>query len=121
MLINYMQKKTMHSIINIFSLAVLLCFTSHMFAVLWMLIGMVGYNKEQPDGWVVTTIDSNLQETDYWSIYISSLYFVITSFSSIGFGDIKPYTKDEYLFILFMEMVGIGFYGYMLGTIQKLF
>jgi hypothetical protein len=62
-----------------------------------------------------------LQKTDYWSIYISSLYFVITSFSSIGYGDLKPYTKNEYLFILFMEMIGIGFYGYMLGTIQKLF
>jgi hypothetical protein len=46
MLINHSQKKTMNSIINIFSLCVLLCFTSHMFAVLWMLIGMVGYNKE---------------------------------------------------------------------------
>lgn len=58
---------------------------------------------------------------DYWSQYMSSVYFVITSFSSIGYGDIVPLTQNEYLFILFMQMVGIGFYGYMLGTIQKLF
>lgn len=116
-LINLIGKKTLHSIINIFSLVVLLCFTSHIFAVVWMLIGMYGYHKEVPEGWVKTTEDINLQENEYWSIYISSLYFVITSFSSIGYGDIKPYTKDEYVFILFMEMVGIGFFGYMLGTI----
>ena len=46
---------------------------------------------------------------------------MITSFSSIGYGDIKAQTHNEMQFVLVLEMVGIGFYGYMLGTIQKLF
>ena len=54
-------------------------------------------------------------------MYCTAVYFVITSFSSIGYGDIKAYSTDEKQFIILLEMVGIGFYGYMLGTIQKLF
>jgi len=53
-------------------------------------------------------------------LYISSIYFIITSFTSIGYGDIHGYTKWEQEFLLLMLIVGIGFYGYMIGTIQQL-
>jgi hypothetical protein len=53
-------------------------------------------------------------------LYISSIYFIITSFTSIGYGDIRGYTKWEQEFLLLMLIVGIGFYGYMIGTIQQL-
>ena len=50
------------------------------------------------------------------SLYISSIYWVIASFSSVGYGDIKGFTTEEYMYQILIEMIGIGFYGYMIGT-----
>lgn len=52
---------------------------------------------------------------------MASLYFIILSFSSIGYGDITPGTDMEYQYTLIVQMCGIGVYGYMIGTIQSLF
>lgn len=46
---------------------------------------------------------------------------MITSFSSVGYGDVKGHTYDEYQYQIIIEMIGIGFYGYMIGTFQNLF
>jgi len=44
------------------------------------------------------------------------VYWVIASFSSVGYGDIKGHTKTEWLYQLVVEMIGIALYGYMIGT-----
>ena len=60
----------------------------------------------------------NMQLDDYWSLYITSTYFVIASFSSVGYGDVYGYTQMENLFQLMVEMLGIIVFGYMIGTFQ---
>jgi len=68
-LLPYLEKQTLHKIIDIFQLLVLLCFTSHFFAVIWMLIGVQGL-EEDPDnqvGWIYTFHLKGLQQMDYWS------------------------------------------------------
>ena len=49
------------------------------------------------------------------------MYWVITTFTSIGYGDIKGHTDNEFIFQMIVEMIGIAFYGYMIGTFQTLF
>ena len=58
---------------------------------------------------------------DIVGLYATSFYWVITSFSSIGYGEITPNTKSEIQYTLLIEMLGIGVFGYMIGTIQTLF
>lgn len=58
---------------------------------------------------------------DYWSVYLASIYWVISTFTSVGYGDICGQTSFEELFAILIEMVGIGFYGYMIGAFQQLF
>jgi len=41
---------------------------------------------------------------------------VITTFSSVGYGDVLGVTENEHLFQMIVEMAGIGFFGYMIGT-----
>jgi len=62
-------------------------------------------------------IDKEIQETDYSHLYTSSFYWIITSFTSVGYGDIKGETQFEYLFQILVELVGIGFFGYMTGVL----
>ena len=75
---------------------------------------------DKDDGWIVALMADNMQLDDYWSLYITSTYFVIASFSSVGYGDVYGYTQMENLFQLMVEMLGIIVFGYMIGTFQQL-
>lgn len=61
-----------------------------------------------------------MQTDDFESLYLSAFYFVVASFTSVGYGDIKGYTEMEYQYSLIVEVMGIGFFGYMTGTFQNL-
>ena len=61
-----------------------------------------------------------IQQDDFFSLYITALYWVITTFSSVGYGDVVGVTDTEHIFQMLIEMVGIGFFGYMIGTFQTL-
>ena len=58
----------------------------------------------------------DMQELNYRSYYISAIYWVITTFTSVGYGDIHGSTQTEYLFTIGIDMLGIAFYGYMIGV-----
>lgn len=103
-----------------FDLIVQLCFVSHFFACVWLLIGFQQLYWHA-DGWIRNNHEGGIQLLQYWSLYTSSVYWVIASFTSVGYGDIKGHTTVEYLYQILVEMIGIGFYGYMIGTFQNLF
>lgn len=46
------------------------------------------------------------------------MYFIMTSFSSVGYGDVTGTELTEYLYQCVIEMLGIGVFGYMTGMIQ---
>lgn len=92
---------------------------SHFFACLWMLLGFYGFGEES--GWLYTQFSDGQQSLDQSKVYVSSLYFIITSFSSVGYGDIKAASVSEEVLAILIEMLGIGVFGYMIGTLQKLF
>lgn len=95
-----------------------LSMVSHLFASFWCLIGNYMLEKEQ--GWIYENNQSGIQSKDFSSIYITSIYWVITTFTSIGYGDVYGHTIIEYLYIILVEMVGMCFFGYMMGTFQQL-
>ena len=90
-------------------------FISHLLANLWVHIGMYQRHNVN-DGWIVASIGKGIQEDNYYSLYVTSFYWIITSFSSVGYGEIVGLTEIEYTYQCFVEMVGIGFFGYMVGT-----
>jgi|TARA_B110000285_G_scaffold232295_1_gene303023 hypothetical protein len=70
--------------------------TSHFFACLWVLIGQ--YDFEHGKGWLHVLIKDEIQGNGYWDCYITSLYWVIATFSSVGYGDVVGKTPYENLF-----------------------
>lgn len=61
-----------------------------------------------------------MQLENFGSLYITSVYFVITTFSSVGYGDVYGTTAIEWIFHIVLEMLGIIVFGYMIGTFQSL-
>mmetsp|Transcript_37640 Transcript_37640/g.86975 ORF Transcript_37640/g.86975 Transcript_37640/m.86975 type:complete len:666 (-) Transcript_37640:80-2077(-) len=52
------------------------------------------------------------------SRYITTLYWAITTVTTVGYGDITPQDNDERVFTMFSMIVGGAFYGYVVGNIS---
>ena len=53
-------------------------------------------------------------------IYLNSIYYVIQTLATVGFGDIVPYSATERIFALFLMGVGVGFYSYMISNLSSI-
>lgn len=97
----------------IFLLMCLFTLTSHWLACVWHAIGQV--EARDNTGWLAALADeigkpineSNLSSGPSLSIrYISSLYFTLSSLTTVGFGNIAPSTNDEKIFVVFVMIMG---------------
>jgi len=83
---NIMNFEQIKGVINSFNLMFQIMFVSHFLANIWILLGM--YEMYHNDsGWIVMLINKEIQIDDYSSVYVTSLYWIITTFSSVGYGD----------------------------------
>ncbi|XP_068089564.1 potassium voltage-gated channel subfamily H member 1 [Hyperolius riggenbachi] len=55
------------------------------------------------------------------SVYITSLYFTMTSLTSVGFGNIAPTTDGEKIFAVAMMMIGSLLYATIFGNVTTIF
>ena len=56
-----------------------------------------------------------------WSLYLTSLYWAVTTFTTVGFGDITPVSDEERAYTLFMAILGALLFGYVsTGRIMRL-
>lgn len=49
-----------------------------------------------------------------------AIYWVITTLTTVGYGDYKGYTKHEYIFQMVVEFLGIAVFSYLMGSISGL-
>ena len=52
--------------------------------------------------------------------YISSLYWCITTLTTVGYGDITPSSNIQKLYTIFVEVLGVGVYGYLIGNVASI-
>ena len=85
-------------------LFVLMC---HIIACFWIIL----INLEQEDyaTWIYTKM---YQDMDNFDIYVRSLYFTVTTITTVGFGDITPQTSIEMIFAVIVMICGVGVFSY---------
>ena len=79
------------SITRIINFAILLSMIGQVFGCLWYFIGDYNY-RMYDEGWIRTFLYSETTNTrqDQTTIYITSLYWVFTTLSTLGYGDYYP-------------------------------
>ncbi|MCB1141833.1 MAG: cyclic nucleotide-binding domain-containing protein [Leptospiraceae bacterium] len=75
---------------------------AHWISLIWIVLGGIPGNHD-----IMTT-------------YIKSLYWTITTFTTIGYGDITPQNNIQMIFTIQVQILGAGMYGYIIGNIANL-
>jgi hypothetical protein len=70
-----------------------------------------------PGSWVKDQVDG--LNTPLRTVYISSIYWCVTTMTMVGYGDIWGYTWQEYLFNIGVEFIGIAFFSFVTGLIAN--
>lgn len=86
--------------------------TIHCLSCGWLLFGFTQENSwlNQRD-WGSLSFDS---------LYIRSVYWAITTMTTVGYGDITPGTDAEYVFSALVMLAGASFYAYIIGNVASL-
>lgn len=69
---------------------------------IWHYIGQSG--EDETNNWIV---HAGYDDVDSEGRYIIALYWVVTTFTSAGYGDIIPQNDGEYAFAMFIMVTGI--------------
>ena len=60
---------------------------------------------------------SNLQDKSFIEIYLSSLYFIMATLTSVGYGDIVCISKEETCFQILLLSIGLVAYSWIISTV----
>ena len=86
----------------------------HLVSCMWFFSAKL-YNFE-PNTWVMR---KNLQDSNNFTLYLTSFYWAITTLTTVGFGDINAVTSFEMIICMVWMMFGVGFYSMVVGTLSS--
>ena len=77
----------------------------------------VRLDNYEPKTWIVRK--HNLDKSNI-ELYFIGVYFAVTTIFTVGFGDYSAATQLEQIICILLELIGIGFYSFVLGVTTSL-
>lgn len=99
----------------------------HCIACSWLYIGEANYTAKgdsKPQTWIhhdekgLNAGGTGVADQD--TKYITSIYWVVTTLTTVGYGDYLGYTPLEYGFTMVVEFIGILFFSVMMGSVNEI-
>lgn len=87
----------------------------HWIACAWLLPSLSGGHSD--GGWVTA---AGVVGSEPFSRYVLSLYWTVTTMTTVGYGDITPTGTGEYLFATAVMLLGASMYAYVIGNVVSL-
>ena len=113
------SKQARSNVQSIFSQFIILVTIMHMIACAWIFVG----EKEGWGSWLTNpgfaSVYTAKQNGDYSTIYITSLYWVVTTLTTVGYGDYYGTTQEEYIFTMIVEFIGILVFSIIMSTVNN--
>ena len=81
---------------------------------LWLWIGLRDFD---PQGWIQRL---ELSRSDFFDLYLHSLYWTVTTLATVGYGDIVPKTKLEIIMAILMMITGATLYAFAVGNVVSI-
>ena len=98
---------------NLLTLALQIMFICHVLACIWHYIAI-----DEPTSWVTDCLNSS--ETSNFDTYVASLYFVLVTMFTVGYGDIHAISTKERCFAMVLMLIGGIIFGAVLSNVTTL-
>jgi voltage-gated potassium channel len=85
-----------------------------LFFVFWVLLGIHYLSL----GWIA--ICKPEIPVNIGTSYVDALYWVITTLTTVGYGDIVPQGNIQKIYSMFVQIMGFGIFGYVIGTVASI-
>jgi hypothetical protein len=103
------------AVIRMIQLIMMIFLIDHWVACLWFFIGDAA--RFAGESWLTT---ASLDFAPPITQYMSSLYWSITTLTTVGYGDITPTTDLEIAFTLTVMFLGVSMYAFIIGNVTSL-
>lgn len=100
---------------RLISLLLSVCLVIHLSGCLFYYVA--AFNDFDESTWVART---NLTNDSLYTRYIASLYYAVTTLTTVGYGDVHSYTSAEMIITIFLMIVGVGFYSFIIGLLSSI-
>lgn len=91
----------------------------HVLSCSWFLID---FHWQKLDNWKLLQCGTVERECDsFWGQYLMALHFVVTTFTTVGYGDITPKSNIETFFTLSLQVLGCNFCATVIASITSYF
>jgi CRP-like cAMP-binding protein len=115
----------LQSVSQLLKSLVLCLFSAHLIGCFWYALGDT--SQKLPSGHLIHGWVKDHEMSFGWdnnttlsTKYITATYWAVTTLTTVGYGDILPYTDAERLFTIICMLVGVIFFGAMVGTLGQL-
>ena len=109
-----MSNRLFSSAFMLFEILLRELYVSHALACCFFALGQ--YESQiHSSSWITSCY---LENSTTLELYITSLYWSITTMSTVGYGDIKPKTTNEIIFVIFSMVISCIMFGYVIGAIE---
>ena len=108
--------ETLQAFIGFVKVIIIIWFIDHWIACIFYAVGSFDLDSE-PMAWVVQQgiVDSTVEEK-----YITSLYWALTTTTTVGYGDISPSTRNERIYAMFGMILACGVFAFIIGSIETI-
>lgn len=89
------------------------CLLCHIVACFWILTTTF----RDSESWASSM---GYEEQDHVGIYITSYYFIVTTITTVGYGDIVPVTQIEKIFCIVNMIVGVCAFSFASGSLASI-
>lgn len=103
-----------HSTIQVLKLAVALFLFAHFCG---CILYAIAKGEDEPETWITV---NGLEGASGGKIYVSSLYWAVTTMSTVGYGDIHAVTDREKVMAVFLMIASSIIFGYIISTIGSI-